>query len=223
MHIIHQPLNVFFTIVGQGNGFADMEAVRPFVDAEASLRGDAMASVDGHRYDITAGFKGQVEAAPFKGLQVAVRASGAFRENEHRGTVSDPLCRQSNAFDRFSGIFSFDADVTGTGHGGPQEGYFHEFLFQDELKIHRKKRQDGPDIEETLMIAHVDAGNFWIHIFKAAYRDANTADPQDDFGPGYGAPDSELDLFTAVPVGVYFALLYAPSSPFFPICCETSY
>ncbi len=157
------------------------------MDAKTPLFGNPVASIDDHRHDITAGFEGQIKAPPFEGLQPAVHASGAFRKNKYRCPILDPFRRQGDTFYCVSGVFSFNPDITRSRHGGPEKWDFHEFLFQNELEIHWKKRQQSPDVKKALMVAHVDARHFRVYIFPAADGYPKTANSQYDFGPWHGA------------------------------------
>jgi hypothetical protein len=60
----------------------------------------------------------------------------------------------------------------------------HEFLLQYELEIHRKTRQENKDIEETLVIHHVDPGDMRRQSLYTGNRHPNAAYPKNRLGPG---------------------------------------
>jgi hypothetical protein len=185
-HLLHHPAHVFLGLPFEGDLLAHDHPNGPFPDPQASFGNNLSAARDGDGNDVTARPQGQMEPPRFEGLQGSILASCSLWKNEHGGSIPNSLCRLVHAFQGFSRVISLNSNISGSPHGVPENRNPHKFLFDDELEIHWKSRQEGENIKIAGVVRHVDVWLIFYNIFNPFHVGLDAAYLENHLGPRYG-------------------------------------
>jgi len=125
---------------------------QPGIGSPIVFAHDVAGPANGHRQNRGLGFEGDEKYPFFKRLEIAVRASGPFGENQNRDPVPDFLGGLDHAAVGLFGAVPFNRYIAGAAHGPAEEGDAEQFRFGDPSELKGKIAQKGEDVKKTLVI-----------------------------------------------------------------------